>query len=893
MKRLMLAGALVSVILAGRVQGQAAPGRTDLPANQWVKVGEKAGGCRVGSAVVWLEQHKRFLVVAGLRVDKWTRKAGIPSVAPLMTYDPSAGAWEAWPALQGAGPFKFRPEHMLFGSDGKGHMTVKSQARISGSFAPDPAGNRLFAYTGPGAYTSMDVRVYQFDIAANNWALLSRKAPPAETPLETRTLRGLTVPYMRSAVPVFDPVNQEVLFIGGQTANDPDGFIGNWAFSVKDKRWRDLAVKDAVLDPLHGQVRTAVRITRDAMAAARNVYYATMPAADELQAMKGRPAGLLTEAVTKTKAALAGLEAAKPDGWKQEAVTQARSRVSKALAAMEPVAAGFAAGEVSAALLKGVFSAAWLLDEAADCVRAFPGARFLAGVGYDPANRSVLVFGGDHGDYLLNDTWVYECETRTWRQVFPAVAPKARMAAGKVFWLPKQKRLAVAGGRTNPTKFYHQQRATVPMDDVWSFDRGSGEWSLLNPGGGKGPRPNLTSALAVGDDDVMLGLSVRGKYQNTKAEYWMMRMVTVAGADASKVGVPAGTRTYFSITKEYDPCWYDAAPRGSRKTVEDWLAKLKPNTWTAVPRSPRPAPRREWGTVVFDPDRDQWYHWSGGHMADLSDMVSTYHPAINRWSVPYVGGILSKGVGFNGRPDCRNHTYLSYDYDPVSKKLVTVSTGGTCVYDPDRREFEPRIDSPTAFHPFYVCVVGTPKGVVYQGPGFFGVLDVAERKWKKLPIKGSYSPPKVDGTGLCYDSKRDVIWNASFLGYQKPSGKIWRYDMKTGVATELKPKNLETIGKDERAFRTLREMVYLPKMDLVLFNNFYKGRQVAYDPTANAWVLLGTGVADPKRGRPAGVSVGLMYDARRDLVWAMDGAQKMFVIRLDPETLTVVREPGE
>jgi len=883
-------GLLLSAVGTNLAQQPAPTG--ELPPNQWVKVGENEGGLRAGAAVTWLNGEKTFLVIAGVRRDTYSKQAGIPVVPALMTYDPASGKWAALPKRQGAGPFKFNPRLHAFGSDSQGNMIIKESAAISGSFAPDPEGNRLFVYTGPGAYTGMDFRIYCFDIAEKNWALLTTKAPPARTPQDKRVLRGGFAPFMRDAVPVFDPVNQELVFIGGQTGNDPEGCIGNWAFSVKDKAWRELREADPVLDPLHASVRAAVVATRDAMAAARNIYYAAMDAAEETKAIKGGPLTLLNTAAEKIKASLTQLAAAKGQGWKEEAIAQARTRVEKAQAALAPAGDDFNAGQVSRELIKGIFTAAWLLDEAADCVRSSPGGRYKSAVVYDPVARSIVVFGGDHGDYLLNDTWVYDCATRAWKQLFPPVSPRARMASGKMFWLPKQKRLALAGGSTNPTKFYHQQRATVSMDDVWSFDCKSGTWTLLNPGGGKGPRPRLSCALAVNDNDELLGLSTQGKYRKQKADYWMMRLAPVDGADASTAGVAPGTRTYFAVTKEYDPRWYDGAPRGSREAVKEWVAKLKPNTWTEVPRAPRPAPQRDWGTCVFDPGRDQWYHWTGGHMADLSDMVSTYHPAVNRWSVPYVGGILTKGIGFNGRPDCRNHTYLTYDFDPVSKKLVTVSAGGTCIYDPDRREFEPRIRSPFAFHPFSVVLTGTPIGVVCQAPGFFGVLDVANRQWKKLPIKGEFRSPHVDGTGHCYDSKRNAIWNASFDGYQKPSGLIWRYSMDSGTAEKLTPANRDTIGKDKRTFRTLREIVYLPELDLLLFNNFHKGKQVAYDPEANSWVLLGTTI-DPgakKTRQLGGVGIGLMRDAERGLVWAMGNSRHMLVLKTDPQTLVITRD---
>jgi hypothetical protein len=105
----------------------------------------------------------------------------------------------------------------------------------------------------------------------------------------------------------------------------------------------------------------------------------------------------------------------------------------------------------------------------------------------------------------------------------------------------------------------------------------------------------------------------------------------------------------------------------------------------------------------------------GGHMADPSTGMSTYHPGINRWSLPYVAEYLDKGQTFNGRPDCRNHTNLTYAYDPARNRWCLTSIvkcpgelGGVSIgmmYDAKRelvwaqsnsqRMYVLRVDAPT------------------------------------------------------------------------------------------------------------------------------------------------------------------------------------------------------
>jgi len=175
--------------------------------------------------------------------------------------------------------------------------------------------------------------------------------------------------------------------------------------------------------------------------------------------------------------------------------------------------------------------------------------------------------------------------------------------------------------------------------------------------------------------------------------------------------------------------------------------------------------------------------------------------------------------------------------------------------------------------------------VVCWDKGFLGVLDAAGRRWKKLPTKGKV--PRIvhgDENAVTYDSKRDALWMLAANGYQKMSGQVWRYDMATGAVAKMDPAGMKTIGVKVRP----REAVYLPGPDLVLHNGFAGGLQAAYDPKANRWVVLSIKKTYKDLG---GVSIGLMYDPKRKLVWAMSTAQAMYVLRIDPKTIKIMDAP--
>src|SRR5579862_246398 len=83
-------------------------------------------------------------------------------------------------------------------------------------------------------------------------------------------------------------------------------------------------------------------------------------------------------------------------------------------------------GSVSAEDIKAVHEADRKLEQAAELLDAEPGARALSPLVYDAKNKVFVLFGGDHLDYLTNDTWVFDPAKKSWQQRHPKGAPAPR-----------------------------------------------------------------------------------------------------------------------------------------------------------------------------------------------------------------------------------------------------------------------------------------------------------------------------------------------------------------------------------------------------------------------------------------------------------------------------------
>ena len=116
---------------------------------------------------------------------------------------------------------------------------------------------------------------------------------------------------------------------------------------------------------------------------------------------------------------------------------------------------------------------------------AIPAARFGHTLVYDSARRRLILFGGRSAAGPLDDTWVFDLATRTWRELTTPARPPARFSL--VAGLDRERdRLLIATG---------QGVAGAVLDDAWALDLSSETWSELNPAG---PLPDARYGSAGG-----------------------------------------------------------------------------------------------------------------------------------------------------------------------------------------------------------------------------------------------------------------------------------------------------------------------------------------------------------------------------------------------------------
>jgi hypothetical protein len=300
--------------------------------------------------------------------------------------------------------------------------------------------------------------------------------------------------------------------------------------------------------------------------------------------------------------------------------------------------------------------------------------------------------------------------------------------------------------------------------------------------------------------------------------------------------------------------------------------------------------------------------WSGGHSAHGGTDVVHYHFSTNRWELPFpvefpLGQLYSNtsypdGFNFNLRPWMTGHTYQNYAYDPPSKTMIKAGRPRHFyVYDPDIADWVSRGKKPAAMQYnscfFTLTLTATPSGIVcWDKNGKVHRYDHNDGKWIELKLKGDKLPGAfVDNSTIAYDSSRDRVLMINTLGYGKPyDGRIWSLDMKTSEIKELSPEGREHTDR----FANVDRCCYDADHDLLLIGTYLTDAgdhtpMPAYDCEKNRWITLDIKYSTGKRyGRttrafPHSRSDGLMFDARRKLIWGTDTNSQVYVLRLDLE----------
>lgn len=531
-----------------------------------------------------------------------------------------------------------------------------------------------------------------------------------------------------------------------------------------------------------------------------------------------------------------------------------------------------------------------------------PPPRANSALVHDPVNRRVVLFGGDQLHQLVADTWTFD--GTKWEQRKPPVSPSPR-AGHAMLWLPKTQKVLLLGGYgySSSTDYYGDLSRGLPLE-AWTYDVAADRWDLVQriepaPKGKPSIAPTSPGKFflkaAVDAEDRVAVLDA-----NRELWTWSPKSFAPDADGTAAHGAKPGAVSRRGGS--YDPAWYaEDVPAPDPAKIEAELAAIPANRWVRRTPPKQPKHNSDWGSAIYCVDTDQLIRFSGGHAAYSGTAPHVYDIRTDRWSLPFAPEIPveftygNDGVpgewSFGGNPWMTGHTYKSLGYDPNLKGLVFGPHKHSFLFD-SRAGTWSRFESDNPYQcSFYtVTLIPTTKGLVAwangggKTSGPFWRLDAATRTWVALPVKGKAFGPICDNAGMAYDAKRDRM--LAFACKGKDDTMAFAYDLATGEATPIEAVGAAKVQAAARAHGAkghfeFRESVYLPDIDMVM--NGATG--MFYDCDKNAWLKAPIASDAPDVTKHPSYNLGVMYDSKRKLVWAIDTNFNLFVLRIDTAAL--------
>lgn len=534
-----------------------------------------------------------------------------------------------------------------------------------------------------------------------------------------------------------------------------------------------------------------------------------------------------------------------------------------------------------------------------------PPARANSRLVYDPLSKQVVLFGGDRLNELVADTWTLDVLKNEWRRRTPDRWPSPR-GGHAMLWLPQAKKVLLVGGYTYTSAigYVASMYAALPAD-AWTYDVAADRWERLAvPAATGAPEGSSLAPTPKGPSNFFWSAAVDTRDTVTLLAdgVWQLHVDSAKVDSTVEVGQASGTT--LRRRGPYDPAWFGQdvpAPDPEKLTKE--LADLPANTWVkrATPKLPRP--NMDWGSAVWAADKDQILRFSGGHSAYSGTAPIVYDVASDRYSIPFAPEFPLEYVysndqvhgewSFAGNPWMTGHTYKATGYDPHSQSLVFAAHKFTYFFDSATGKWT-RSTEQNPFRPnmYVVTLCTTPEGTVLwadhlakSGAGLWRLAE-GTRTWRELPLEGPLPGKSADRHGMAYDAKRKRL--LFFSSVDKQAGDVAEYDLASGKARWL-----EAGGRERMASVSARETVYVPELDAVLVGAHVPGADgktptnqwPVYDCAKNQWVALEATGDDPVGKRAFNNSMGLMYDAKRKLVWAVGQNSEVYVLRPDAKAL--------
>jgi len=328
-----------------------------------------------------------------------------------------------------------------------------------------------------------------------------------------------------------------------------------------------------------------------------------------------------------------------------------------------------------------------------------PPGRANHAIAYDRDNGQAVLFGGNDGDGRRNDTWIWNSERGSWREVTDLIPKPPVRSLHTMTYDPMGRRVVLFGGKDGSTS----------RDDTWHFDTDSMTWDST---GGPPPQSTYRDKHVMVHDPirertVMFGVKPVSGDDPNEPEVWVMTPKTGVWSRHLHAPVPARYLHGLAFDNSRARMVTTAGIDSDHHRVNDtWEWDARTGTWSEItPSTTVPGERSHFG-MAYDVNRN----------------VTVMHSG-------YVGGGLEMST---------------WEWDGIdwSETTGTNNRGSpTLVYHPVRKKVQ------------WIAGSAWPEGAMTFGDAW--EWDGVAGQWDLLLM--SFMQPEWRRPGLVYDTQRNLL----------------------------------------------------------------------------------------------------------------------------------------
>ncbi|HUF10208.1 MAG TPA: kelch repeat-containing protein [Rhodothermales bacterium] len=257
-----------------------------------------------------------------------------------------------------------------------------------------------------------------------------------------------------------------------------------------------------------------------------------------------------------------------------------------------------------------------------------PSPRSNATAIYDPVDHRVIVFGGRGSGGALNDVWSFDLETSQWTDLTPleGLAPAPRLTPAGVYDHDGRQMVMWSG------------QGNAFFNDIWTFDLAENVWTELTP---PAPVPNIRYGVASVFDPLarnlvtFAGFTDQGRFDDT----WAFDVEQNAWSDVTP---DMGPMQRCLHTASYDAGTHRMLIYGGQRSGplgDLWSFDLSSGEWTELLSSTTPPEGRYFAASVYDETNDRLLVFGGNRgSAGLSNEVWSFAASTAGWMLESPSG---------------------------------------------------------------------------------------------------------------------------------------------------------------------------------------------------------------------------------------------------------------